>query len=61
MESKSSGTKRMISVGSLSNFERAEFISAKTDTKQRLGELFIYEPTKLESIVSNINLVFGLR
>ncbi|CAD8079402.1 unnamed protein product [Paramecium sonneborni] len=53
MESKSSGTKRLISVGSLSNFERAEFISSKTDTKQRLGELFIYEPTKLE--------MFGLR
>ncbi|CAD8175204.1 unnamed protein product [Paramecium octaurelia] len=53
MESKSTGTKRLISVGSLSNYERAEFISSKTDTKQRLGELFIYEPTKLE--------MFGLR
>ncbi|CAD8154641.1 unnamed protein product [Paramecium octaurelia] len=53
MESRSTGTKRLISVGSLSNFERAEFISSKTDTKQRLGELFIYEPTKLE--------MFGLR
>jgi hypothetical protein len=33
MDTKSVGSKRMISVTSLSNYERAEFISAKTDTK----------------------------
>ncbi|CAK67054.1 unnamed protein product (macronuclear) [Paramecium tetraurelia] len=49
MEQKSS--KRMCSMDS--NFEHAEFISARTDTKQRLGELFIQHPTKLE--------MFGLR
>ncbi|CAD8204520.1 unnamed protein product [Paramecium pentaurelia] len=49
MEQKSS--KRMVSLDS--NFEHAEFISARTDTKQRLGELFIQHPTKLE--------MFGLR
>ncbi|CAD8119935.1 unnamed protein product [Paramecium sonneborni] len=49
MEQKSS--KRIFSLDS--NFEHAEFISARTDTKQRLGELFIQHPTKLE--------MFGLR
>ncbi|CAD8112446.1 unnamed protein product [Paramecium primaurelia] len=49
MEQKSS--KRIVSLDS--NFEHAEFISARTDTKQRLGELFIQHPTKLE--------MFGLR
>ncbi|CAD8125146.1 unnamed protein product [Paramecium sonneborni] len=49
MEQKSS--KRMICLDQ--NFEHAEFISARTDTKQRLGELFIQHPTKLE--------MFGLR
>lgn len=44
--SKSSNTKRI----HLNTYmDRAEFISSKTDTKQRLGELFIYAPTKLES------------